>query len=240
MLNRRERAKARRTSNVVEIRPSLPQEKSSWKANIPLMVLAYSLGIVTLLINASVAYDRGSSIQDKILLAGLFFILEAIVFFLPSQASRLWMQRKRFHAILAWIVYLPLFAFAVYNSQGFASKNLSETATIRSERVTPAVSDAQRSLEAITASKLSECVKRGDRCRQLEKDEQTALEALKEARREVQATADPQITSAARLVSWVSVGRFNPTPDDLDNLRLFFLTLLPQLGGLVLMLSSRS
>jgi hypothetical protein len=50
-------------------------------------------------------------------------------------------------------------------------------------------------------------------------------------------TADPQVISAAKLVSWVSLDRLRPSLDDFAMLRLLVLTLLPQLGGLVLMLS---
>jgi hypothetical protein len=101
-----------------------------------LIILAYGLGIVTLGVNASVAWDRGSTIQNKVLLSVSFFILEAMVFFLPSQASNLWKQRQWVNSGLTWIIFLPLFAFAVYNSQGFASQNLTETTTIKAERIT--------------------------------------------------------------------------------------------------------
>src|SRR5262249_35480507 len=124
------------------------------------------------------------------------------------------------------------------NSLGFASLNLSETATVRAERITPAVSDAQRQLDTLSASRASECQKRGDRCRQLEKDEQAAMERLRQARENVSANADPQITAAAKLIAWVTLGRFHPSADDFAMLRLLLLTLLPQLGGLVLMLAS--
>lgn len=235
MLNRRDRAKAR--DNIIELRPG--QSHVSCKANIPLMTLAYGLGIVTLGVNASVAYDRGSTMKDKVLLSVLFFILEAMVFFLPSQASRLWMQRLWLNSILTWIVYLPLFAFAIYNSLGFASSNLSETSTVKAERITPAVSDAQRRLDTLATSRKDECLKRGDRCRQLEKDEQIALESLKTERDKVSATSDPQIASAAKLITWVSLGRFHPSADDFAMLRLLLLTILPQLGGLVLMVATK-
>jgi hypothetical protein len=103
--------------------------------------------------------------------------------------------------------------------------------------MTPAVSDAQRRLETLSTSRKDECLKRGDKCRQRERDEQQAMESLTNARKEVATTSDPQIASAAKLVAWASFGRFHPSSDDFAMLRLLLLTLLPQLGGLVLMVA---
>lgn len=209
------------------------------KSNFALIVLAYSLGIVGLGINAWFAWNRGSTLPDKVLLSSLGFIAEAIMFFLLSQAKTLLARRQLGSFLVACVVWSVLFVFALTNSLGFASFNLSEAATAKAERVTPAVFDAQRRLDTVSASRASECVKRGDKCRALEKDEQMALQALTEAHREVSAAADPQIASAAKLVSWVSLNRYNPSADDFAMLRLLLLTLLPQLGGLVLMVSFR-
>lgn len=222
--------------------------------SIPLIVLAYGFGLVGLGINAWYAYTRGTTVVDRLLLLSIGLIAEPTVFFLPPQMSRL-LKGQRYGAFLAALfVYLLCLVFAVTNSLGFASLNLTETATARAERITPAVADAQRRLDAITASKTDECKKRGDKCRQLEKDEQSALESLEKARHEVSETSDPQTASAAKLVTWVSSFvvchrvphtlhakcGFHPTADDFAMLRLLLLTLLPQLGGLVLMVASRS
>jgi hypothetical protein len=208
------------------------------KSNLGLVVLAYGLGIVGLGINAWFAWNRGTTVIDKVLLASLGFIAEAIMFYLPTQTSILWKQRRWGGFAIASVVCVCLFAFAVTNSQGFASLNLTEAMTARSERITPAVSDAQRRLDTLSSSRRDECLKRGERCRQLEKDEQTAIESLREARNSVLSTADPQIASAAKLVAWATLDRFRPSADDFAMLRLLLLTLLPQLGGLVLMLAT--
>lgn len=209
------------------------------KRNIPLILLAYSLGFIGLGINGWYSYSRGGTDIDKALFLGLGFILEAIMFYLPAQTANLWRTRNLGGFVFGCVVCVLLFIFAVTNSLGFASVNLHEAATERAERITPAISDAQRRLDTLTASRAVECLKRGDKCRQLEKEEQLALQSLTEAREKVSATADPQVTSAAKLVSWLSVGQYKPTADDFAMLRLLLLTLLPQLGGLVLMLSSR-
>jgi hypothetical protein len=210
------------------------------KSNLCLVILAYSLGIVGLGINAWFAWNRGSTVIDKVLLSSLGFIAEAIMFYLPAQTASLWTQRRWGGFGFACIVCVCLYAFALTNSLGFASLNLVESATVRSERITPAVADAQRRLDTLSASRRDECLKRGNRCRQLEKDEQTAIESLREARREVSATADPQIASAAKLIAWTSLDRFHPSADDFAMLRLLLLTLLPQFGGLVLLVAKKT
>jgi hypothetical protein len=235
MLNRRDRAKAR--DNVVELRP---RQLVSCKANIPLIVLAYGLFLVTLGINAWVAYTKGTTIPDKILMASLGAIFEAMWFYLPSHSYTLWRQDQYLRSLLAGIFCIPLCVFVVYTSLGFASLFMDKASTVRAERITPAVADAQRRLDTLATSRNNECLKRGDRCRQLEKEEQTAIESLREARQTVSVLSDPQIASAAKLVSWISVGRYNPTADDFAMLRLLLLTLLPQLGGLVLMVAKRA
>jgi hypothetical protein len=208
------------------------------RSNLSLVFLAYSLGVVGLGINAWFAYNRGTTAIDKGLLSFLGLTTEAMAFYLPNQASTLWTQRRWLMSVFASILYLVLFVSALINGLGFASLNLADTSTVRSERITPAILDAQRRLDTLTTSRNDECQKRGDKCRQLEKDVQAAFETLREARREVSATADPQIASAAKLVAWVSLNRFHPSADDFAMLRLLLLTLLPQLGGLVLMASS--
>ena len=255
MRSRRERARAKKEAclfekedtfpNVIELRPdTAPRTIVSVipvpRSNIPLIILAYGLAIEVLCINAVMAWDRGSTTKDKIVLSILFFTLEAIVFFLPAWSKTLWQTRQYVPCIICVVVWLPLFGFAIYNSQGFASTNYAETTTLRAERITPAVSDAQRRLDTLSASRRDECLKRGDRCRQLEREEQSAIEGLREAREKVTAIADPQIASAAKLIAWVSLDRFHPSADDFAMLRLLLLTLLPQLGGLVLMVAKRT
>lgn len=240
MLNRRDRAKARREiDNIVELRPrQFPIV--SWKANIPLMVLAYILFLLTLGVNATVAWDKGTTIIDKGIMASLGAVFEAMLFFLPSQATSLWIQHRFVSSIFACILSAFLFVSALLGSLAFASLNLTDTTTVRAERITPAVFDAQRKLDGLSSYRDAECVRVGDKCRQAVKDVQVASQALTEARQAVLATADPQIASAAKLVSWVSADRFHLSADDFAMLRLFLLTILPQLGGLVLMVAKRA
>jgi hypothetical protein len=68
------------------------------------------------------------------------------------------------------------------------------------------------------------------------RDRQVELTA---AMAKVGAAADPQTAAAAKLVRWVSRGSVLPSADDFELLRPFLMTVLPQLGGLVLMVARR-
>jgi hypothetical protein len=50
-------------------------------------------------------------------------------------------------------------------------------------------------------------------------------------------TADPQTEAARRIVAWASLGMLRPTADDFAMLRLVLLALLPQIGGILLMIA---
>jgi hypothetical protein len=60
-----------------------------------------------------------------------------------------------------------------------------------------------------------------------------------QATNKVAAEAKPEGADFAKLVAWLSNGALQPGAADFDNLWLFFRTLLPQVGGLVLMLARR-
>jgi hypothetical protein len=48
-------------------------------------------------------------------------------------------------------------------------------------------------------------------------------------------TADPQTDAAIRIVAWATRGILQPSGDDFAMLRLVLLALLPQIGGILLM-----
>ena len=55
----------------------------------------------------------------------------------------------------------------------------------------------------------------------------------------VEQTADPQTDAAIRVVAWVSRGMLQPTSNDFAMLRLVLLALLPQIGGILLLVGRR-
>jgi hypothetical protein len=54
--------------------------------------------------------------------------------------------------------------------------------------------------------------------------------------RNVEQAADPQIEAVSRIVTWVTGGWLKPTGDDFALVRLILLALLPQMGGILLMI----
>jgi hypothetical protein len=51
------------------------------------------------------------------------------------------------------------------------------------------------------------------------------------------AAADPQATTAAEIIAWLSAGHLRPTPQDISWLRVVGLALTPSLAGLIGMLA---
>ena len=56
----------------------------------------------------------------------------------------------------------------------------------------------------------------------------------------VASTSDPQTEAATRLVAWVSRGAIQPMADDFGMIGLALLSLLPQIGGVLLMVARRT
>ena len=59
--------------------------------------------------------------------------------------------------------------------------------------------------------------------------------AVDVAMQSVERNADPQTDAAIRLVAWLSHGALQPSGNDFAMLRLVLLALLPQIGGILLM-----
>lgn len=75
----------------------------------------------------------------------------------------------------------------------------------------------------------------GKFCRDREAEVAERRQVLDSAMASVGQTADPQTEAAIKLVAWVSHGLLRPAADDFAMLRLVLLALLPQIGGILLM-----
>jgi hypothetical protein len=75
----------------------------------------------------------------------------------------------------------------------------------------------------------------GKFCREREAAVAERRQRLDTAMASVGRTADPQAEAAIKLVAWVSFGALHPSADDFAMLRLVLLALLPQIGGVLLM-----
>ena len=107
----------------------------------------------------------------------------------------------------------------------------------RASRVTPAVPTAQAALSDAMAARDRECKGGvGKFCREREAAVADRRQVFDVAMRSVEQTADPQTEAAIRIVAWLSRGALQPTGDDFAMLRLVLLALLPQIGGILLMI----
>jgi hypothetical protein len=50
---------------------------------------------------------------------------------------------------------------------------------------------------------------------------------------------DPQTDAAIKLVAWMSLGTLRPVPEDFAMLRLLLMALMPQIGGVLMMIARR-
>ena len=75
----------------------------------------------------------------------------------------------------------------------------------------------------------------GKFCREREATVNELRQALDAAMQAVGQAADSQTDAAIRIVAWATHGTLKPTGEDFAMLRLILLALLPQIGGILLM-----
>jgi hypothetical protein len=130
------------------------------------------------------------------------------------------------------------FIFAVTAGIGFASSNIANVTLARASRVTPAVTAAQTALADAMTARDRECKSGVGRfCREREATVIERRQGLDRVMHQVEQIADPQTEAAIRIVAWISHGLLRPTGDDFAMLRLILLALLPQIGGILLMVA---
>ncbi len=207
-------------------------------ASILLVAAAFALAGVGITTNGWFARSLGSSdIAGWLFLAiGVAADLAALV--MPSCAAGLWHTRQRATSLAGWAVWAMTFVFAVTAGIGFASVNITDVTAARAARVTPAVTAAQSALSDAMSARDRECVHGvGKFCREREAAVAERRQILDTAMASVGQTADPQTDAAIKLVAWVTHGVLRPSGDDFAMLRLVLLALLPQIGGLLLMVA---
>jgi hypothetical protein len=210
---------------------------SRWStSSILLTIAALGLGAVGITMNGWFARSLGSTDIAGWLFLAIGVAADLAALALPSSAARLWQARQRATAAAGWLIWLATFAFAVTAGIGFASVNIADVTMARSSRVTPAVTTAQAALGDAMTARDRECGHGvGKFCREREQAVVDRRQALDVAMRSVEHTADPQVEAASRIVAWVSWGMVRPSGDDVAMLRLILLALLPQIGGILLM-----
>jgi hypothetical protein len=204
---------------------------------VTLRAASIALAAVGLSMNAVYAHSLGSSDISGWLFLALGVAADASALCLPSVAAS---APKRIQRIAAWTTWAIVFAFAIIGSVGFASTSISDVTALRSSRVTPAVTEARLALGDALAARDRECKGGvGKFCRQREDAVTSARQTLESAMHDVAQGGDPQAQALVRIVTWVSRGAVAPSEGDVGMLRLILFALLPQVGGVLLMVSRR-
>ncbi len=205
-------------------------------APILLTVAALALAVVGITMNGWFARSLGSTDIAGWLFLAIGVAADLVALVMPSCAAGLWQARHRATALAGWGVWLLTFAFAIMSGIGFASVNIADVTMSRASRVTPALTVAQAALNDAMAARDRECKGGvGKFCREREAAVSERRQAVDAAMRSVERTADPQTEAAVKIVAWASLGAIRPSGDDFAMLRLILLALLPQIGGILLM-----
>jgi hypothetical protein len=205
-------------------------------APVLLLIAAFGLGAVGITINGWFARSLGSSDVAGWLFLAVGVAADLVALVMPSCAAGLWQGGQRATALVGWTVWMMTFIFAVTAGIGFASTNISDVTLARASRVTPSVAMAQAALSDAMAARDHECKSGvGKFCREREAAVAERRQILDSAMSSVQQSADPQTSAAIKLVTWVSDGLLRPAAEDFAMLRLILLALLPQIGGILIM-----
>lgn len=217
-------------------RTASDQRASSRGISISLMLAAFALAGVGIAMNGWYARSLGSTDVAGWLFLAIGIAADLVALVMPSCAARLWQARQRASSLAGWAVWVMTFVFAVMAGVGFASTNIADTTLARASRPSPAVATAQAALSDAMSARDRECKGGvGKFCREREATVNERRQALDVATQTVVQAADPQTESAIRIVSWVTHGTLQPTGNDFAMLRLVLMALLPQIGGILLM-----
>lgn len=202
-----------------------------------LTAAALALACVGLTMNGWFARTLGSTELAGWLFLAVGVASDLVALAVPPTAIHLWRARQRATAAVAWLAWFVTFVFAVGSGIGFASVNIADATLSRGSRVTPAVTIAQDALRDAVASRNRECMSGVGRfCRERDQvvtERQRALDAALSA---VEHSADPQTDAAIKVIAWISGGNAKPAADGVVILRLILVGLLPQIGGILLMI----
>ena len=229
------------TKSVIAVTPPSPVTPSRRSlASILLAVAAFGLAGVGVTMNGWFARSLGSSDIAGWLFLAIGVAADLVALVAPSCAAGLWYARHRATAAAGWVVWVMTFVFAVTAGIGFASVNITDVTLSRASRVTPAVETAKVTLVDAMTARDRECAGGvGKNCRQREETVSERRRNLDAAMKSVEQTADPQTEAAIRIVAWISMGGLKPTGNDFEMLRLILLALLPQVGGILLMVGRK-
>lgn len=202
-----------------------------------LVTAAFALAIVGVTMNGWFARTLGSSDISGYLFLAIGVSADMVALAVPSCSASLWDKKHCAAALAGWLVWAMTFVFAVTSGIGFASVNIADVTMARASRVTPAVTASETALADAKAARDRECKGGVGRfCRDREVTVTERQQAVDNAMKAVEQTGDPQTLAAVHIVAWISGGLIKPAPEDFAMLRLVLLALLPQIGGILLMI----
>jgi len=212
-----------------------------------LVSIAVAIGILALAVNGQTGWRFGTTTLASVSFAGFALAGDLLVLVLPAAAVALWHARRPVLAVSAWATWTLAAALAALASLGFVELYTSDTAAERQAGIAMSsrlgkqhedkIAAAQLAATAAAKAREAECAMRGPRCRDREADERVALGALAKAIAEPVpnvasiSAADPQLQAAWRLATWFGL---KVTPDDIFNLRLVLMAILPNVAGLLI------
>ena len=128
---------------------------------------------------------------------------EVIACLIPTATRFYWQDGDWWTALRGWALMAVALTVVFVAAGGVAVTNLTAGTEARAERDTQALRDLRVQIASLEKSIASECVKRGDRCRDLEAQRARASDRLAAERAAVTQDADPQAAafgiSPARL-----------------------------------------
>jgi hypothetical protein len=198
---------------------------------------ALALAGTGIVVNGWYARSLGSTEFAGYLFPAVGVATDAAALALPTWATVIW-KRSRMRALGAWGLWSLTFAFALSASLGFASVNIADTRLARSTASNGVIDDDKEALRTARDREARECKSgNGTNCRKRIDEANKQQDKLDGDRSKI--VGDPQSDGASKLVRWITFDRVVPTGDDFAMFRLALMTLLPQLGGLVLMVARR-
>jgi hypothetical protein len=241
------------TQNVAPASPALAIFRRSQTADRSsqlgaiLLLVTFAVAALGVGINAQTGWRFGTTPISAATFAGVSVAADVLAIMLPTVAVTLWLRSRWALASAAWATWALSLTLAVLASIGFVNRHVGDaaatrqavlgTAAARTVQRDAAIAIAQQAAAVAAESRQAECRIRGPRCRALEQEEQARLTELSAAltlplpATPRVADADPQLSGALRLASWAGL---RATADDLSNLRLALMALMPNLAGLVL------
>jgi hypothetical protein len=213
-----------------------PRRWVAW--SLPLWLLAYALLATSLGTGVWNAVSSTSTWWDASIPIAISTVSELMLFFLPGRIWTVGWPRK----LLGLAMLTGFVMFALMNSMRLASNVSADQAMARADRQTAGVQTAAKQLADARAARATSCRRKEDKskaCTDARTDVAKLEKAQTQAATTVAATAKPENADFARVVAWITRGAIQPGVDDFQMLWIVLRTLIPQLGGLVLVMSRR-